>query len=178
MYVVLPQTYGIKLSGGAANLEFNNITTTLPAECQQPNIINSVTTCNYNLILGDGSNGSQPPDLSNTTYLHYFVVFKRDLLVSIDFDFMGIDARSNITAIEISFLNNPSNSVSLPDVVFDEIETGSKNAIDIKSKILNNQDLAHTDNQIRKVTFQVNPLLKETVLLRMTFEFSTFHNFD
>ncbi len=174
---MLPQTYRIRLPGGAANLEFNNITTSLPAECQH-NIINSETTCNYNLILGDGSNVSQPPDLRNATYLHYFVVFKRDLLFSIDFDFMGIVVRSNITAIEISFLNSPRNSISLPDVALDEIEMGSKNTIPIESKILNNQDLAHTDNQIRKVAFQVNPLLNEAVLLRMTFGFTTFHNFD
>ncbi len=124
---MLPQDYRIGMSGGAANLEFNNITTTLPAECQY-NIVTSVTTCNYSLILGDGSNVSQPPYLSNATYLHNFVVFKRDLLVSVDFDFVGIVATSTITAIEISFLNSPINSISLPEVAFDEIETGSVNS--------------------------------------------------
>ncbi len=131
--------------------------------------------CEYSIILGNRSNVPHPPDLNNTMYLSYFVAFKRDLLVSINFDFAEIT--SNITAIELSFLNSPTNGISLPDIAINEIERGTMNMFPIESRILDNQDLAYTDNQIRTVFIQPDMLLSR-INLNMRFEFSIFHDFD
>ncbi len=97
----------------------------------------------------------------------------------IDFDFTT--ATAGITAIELSFLNSPANRISLPEPRLSVVEYNPnlsvRNETSITTWILDNQDLAQTDNQIR--TISIRPLTPlSAVNLRIRFQFTVFHDFD
>ncbi len=116
------------------------------------------------------------PDLSSSTYLRQFVAWEKiSATPYIDFD---LTTEPGITAIELSFLNSPANRISLPDIKLSSVTYGSPDTeLPGSSRVLNNQDLAQTDNQVRTVI--VRPLLTQGSLnLRITFQFNSFHDFD
>ena len=136
--------------------------------------------CDYSVVLGDGVMVPSPPDLNNDNYLGHFIALKRDVqLPHIDFDFT--EALNGITAIELSFLNSPTNRVSLPGVTLSEVQYGSFFDEDVlsfvPSRLLDNQDLSQTDNQIRRVTIQPHTA-QAGVVLRINVEFKEYHDFD
>lgn len=121
-----------------------------------------------------------PPDITSSDYLGYFLVWQRGAIYSyIDFDFTA--TANEVTAIELRFLNNPVNRISLPDIELSRVEYGSSfttdTAVHISSTLLDNQDLNETDNQVRSVIIQ--PLTRLTALnLRINFQFQVYHDFD
>ncbi len=138
--------------------------------------------CDYDIVLGDGNTVSSTPDLSNNSpFLNKFVALQRDsdMPLFIDFDLTGVS--TGVTAIELSFLNNPENQISLPDIEVSRVTYGSSFFTDtvspFSSRILNNQDLTQTDNQVRTVF--IRPLLGLASLnLRIGFQFNQFHDFN
>ncbi len=145
--------------------------------------------CNYGVILGDGNTvSSATPDLSSSSqFLRQFVSWQRlsnpnAMAPFIDFDLTEV---SGISAIELSFFNNPANQISLPDITLSRVvyNTGSNlfssdMVTTIPSRLLGNQDLTQTDNQVRTVF--IRPLIGQSSLnLRISFQFlSPLHNFN
>ena len=77
-------------------------------------------------------------------------------------------------------MNSPANRISLPDLQPSRVNSyGATFLADSVSRlpsiILDNQDLAQTDNQIR--TFTIRPIIASPIF-RITFQFTTFHDFD
>ncbi len=142
---------------------------------------NTHFSCNYNLILGDRAMVPSIPDLSNNSpYLRHFVAWERSSM-SLYIDFDLTTATAGTTAIELSFLNSPGNRISLPDIKLSRVTYGLSFATDtessIASRVLRNQDLAQTDNQVRTVF--VRPLFGQASLnLRISFQFNSSHDFD
>ncbi len=142
--------------------------------------------CDYDIVLGDGNTVSiSTPDLSNDSpFLNKFVALQRGsdmplMPLFIDFDLTGVS--TGITAIELSFLNNPENQISLPDIELSRVTYGSSFFTDtissFPSRILNNQDLTQTDNQVRTVF--IRPLLGQASLnIRIGFQFNQSHDFN
>ena len=136
--------------------------------------------CDYAHVLGDGAMVPSTPDLSNSMYLEQFVAWeRRSVTPYIDFDLTTVT--TGITAIELSFLNSPSSRISLPDIELSRVtydpsfDTDTESSI--ASRVLNNQDLALTDNQVRTVF--VRPGFAQASLnLRISFQFNSFHDFD
>ncbi len=101
------------------------------------------------------------------------------------FQFLQFDIRTPvpiITAIEVSFLNSPANRISLPNIRLSRPLPGSQGQLmsgqSISSKMLNNEDLAETDNQIRTVAIQPFRPLENLVKLQIELGFSVLHDFD
>ncbi len=120
------------------------------------------------------------PDFSSSMYLGQFVAWERGS-ASPYIDFNLTTVTTGITAIELSFLNSPSSRISLPDIELSRVTYDSSFALDTKSsigsRVLNNQDLSQTDNQVRTVFVQ--PLLSQASLnLRISFQFNRFHDFN
>ncbi len=154
---------------------YNSVVVLRPDVCESLSS-GSLFRCNYGHILGDGATVPSTPDLSSSTYLRQFVTWEKTSATSyIDFD---LTTEAGITAIELSFLNNPANRISLPDIELSLVTYGSPDTeLPILSRVLNNQDLAQTDNQVRTVI--VRPLLTQAFLnLRIRFQFNSFHDFD
>ena len=145
--------------------------------------LNSEFRCDYTVILGDGVTVPSPPDLNSEDYVGHFIAWERQSNQRyIDFDFFGVSLGIGVTAVELSFLNSPANRISLPDLQLFRVNSyGATFAADsvsqLASIILDNQDLAQTDNQIRTVTIQ--PIIAQSgPIFRITFQFTTFHDFD
>ena len=136
--------------------------------------------CDYTVILGDGVMVPSPPDLNSEDYLGHFIAIRRDMRLP-HFDFNFTEVSSGITAIELSFLNSPANRISLPGVTLSKVQYGSFFDGDVESfvssRLLDNQDLTQTDNQIRKVTIQPRTALVGFIL-RVKVEFREYHDFD
>ena len=96
----------------------------------------------------------------------------------IDFDLTA--ATAGITAIELSFLNNPASGISLPEPRLSVVEytrgLRDRSEVSITTWIFDNQDLAQTDNQIRTISIRPFPPLS-AVNLRIRFQFTAFHDF-
>ncbi len=130
--------------------------------------------CDYDVVLGDGAIIPSPPDLNSPSYFEHFIGMSNSMNSYIDFDFTT--ATAGITAIELSFLNSPANRISLPDIAI-SIVINSRTVMPIASWILDNQDLDHTDNQIRTISIQpFRPL--SALNLRIRFQFTEFHDFN
>ena len=145
--------------------------------------MNSEFRCDYTVILGDGVMVPSPPDLNSEDYVGHFLTWKRDSnQCYVDFDFSGVPLGIEVTAIELSFLNSPANRFSLPDLQLFRVNSyGATFMADSVSQlpntILDNQDLTQTDNQIRTVT--IRPIIAQSgPIFRITFQFTTFHDFD
>ena len=139
--------------------------------------------CNYTVILGDGVMVPSPPDLDSEDYLGHFLAWERNSnQLYVDFDLRGLANGVFVHDIELSFLNSPVNRISLPDLELFRVNSyGSTFQTDsltqIRSSVIDNQDLTQTDNQIRTVTLQ--PLIGVSgPRFRITFQFTTFHDFD
>ena len=144
---------------------------------------NSEFRCDYTVILGDGVTVPSPPDLNSDDYVGHFITWKRDSMQRyVDFDLTGVPLGFGVTAIELSFLNSPANRISLPDLQLWRVnsygETFMADSVSrLPSIILDNQDLTQTDNQIRTVT--IRPIVAQSgPIFRITFQFTTFHDFD
>ncbi len=186
MYTVSPES--IRVLRGK-DPEFNNVTIRQPEGC---NIMYDdgqyeYMTCSGNLVLGDRSIVPHPPELSNDSYFEHFVVFKRNQYETrMGSQFVQFDIqtpRPTITAIELSFLNSPANRISLPDITLSNDHStipgpNTNHHIPIISKVLNNQDLSHTDHCIRTVAIQPITSLDNMVNIRLTFTFDIVHDFD
>ncbi len=85
-------------------------------------------------------------------------------------------------AIELSFLNSPSSRISLPDIELSRVtyvlpSFATDTVASFPSRLVDNQDLAQTDNQVRTVS--VRPALTQASLnLRISFQFNSFNDFD
>ena len=138
--------------------------------------------CNYTVILGDGVMVPSRPDLNSEDYLGHFIVWERNSdQLYVDFDLRGLANGVFVHAIELSFLNSPANRISLPDLELNSISYGTTFQTDsltqFRSIMVDNQDLTQTDNQIRTVTLR--PLVGHSGSgFRITFQFTTFHDFD
>ena len=159
---------------------YNNVVVLSPSICE---FMSSGTLfrCDYAHVLGDGAMVPSTPDLSSSMYLGKFVAWERGSVTPyIDFDLTT--AMAGITAIELSFLNSPANRISLPDIELSRLMYDPSFATvtesSIGSRILNNQDLSQTDNQVRTVF--VRPGFAQASLnLRISFRFNiSFHDFD
>ena len=144
---------------------------------------NSEFRCDYKVILGDGVTVPSPPDLNSEDYVGHFITWKRDSMQRyVDFDLTKVPLGFGVAAIELSFLNSPANRISLPDLQLFRVNSyGATFTADsvsrLPSVILDNQDLAQTDNQIRTVT--IRPIIAQSgPIFRITFQFTTFHDFD
>ena len=143
------------------------------------NTLSTYITCEYDVILGDGETVPFPPDLNNSSYFEYFLAWKRDSEYPfIDFDLSEITP--GVSAIELTLLNSPANRISLPDIELYWVK-GPLSASEIESSIistiLDNQDLAQTDNQVRTITIRLETM-QTGFNLRIRFQFKDFHNFD
>ena len=177
--LVLPTLYrGLWFDGDL--ITYNDVLITYPSNCTQPNILNRFSDCDYSVVLGDGAIIPSPPDLNSASYFTHFIAWNRDSLKSfIDFDLTT--ATAGITAIELSFLNSPASGISLPEPRLSVVEYAQslrdRSETNITTWILNNQDLAQTDNQIR--TISIRPLTPLSAAnLRIRFQFIVFHDFD
>ena len=139
--------------------------------------------CNYTVILGDGVMVPSPPDLNSEEYLGHFITWERNSeQLYVDFDLRELGNWVFVHAIELSFLNSPVNRISLPDLELFRVNSyGSTFQTDsltrISSRVVDNQDLTQTDNQIRTATLR--PLVGESgSRFRITFQFTSFHDFD
>ena len=175
--LALPTLYrGQWLDGGP--ITYNDVLITYPSNCTQ-NLLTG-TVCDYSVVLGDGAIIPSPPNLNSSSYFRHFITLNRDSLNSfIDFDLTTVMA--GITAIELSFLNSPTNSISLPEPRLSVVEYTPgyrvRNETSISTWILDNQDLAQTDNQIRTISIRPFPPLS-AVNLRIRFQFTVLHDFD
>ena len=139
--------------------------------------------CDYTVILGDGVMVPSPPDLNNKDYLGHFLVWKRNSdRLYVDFDMRGLANGVFVHSIELSFLNSPANRISLPDLELFRVNSyGSTFKTDsltqIRSTVVDNQDLTQMDNQIRTVILRLIVGEKGS-RFRITFQFTTFHDFD
>ncbi len=121
------------------------------------------------------------PDLSNSMYLGQFIALERGSSTPyIDFDLTTVT--TGVTTIELSFLNSPANRISLPDIELSRVTYDSSFATvtesSIGSRVLNNQDLSQTDNQVRTVFVQLG-FAQASLNLRISFRFNiSFHDFD
>ncbi len=151
---------------------YNNIVVLRPDICES--LSGALFRCGYDHILGDGAMVPSTPDLSSSTYLRQFVAWEKiSATPYIDFD---LTTEPGITAIELSFLNSPVNRISLPDIEL-SIVTYPDTELPIFSRVLNNQDLAQTDNQVRTIIFRLT-LPQTSLNLRIKFQFNSFHDFD
>ena len=139
--------------------------------------------CDYTVILGDGVMVPSPPDLNSEDYLGHFIAWERTSdQLHVDFDLRGLAMGVDVHAFELSFLNSPANRISLPDLELFRVNSyGSTFQTDsltrIRSIVVDNQDLTQTDNQIRTATLR--PIIGEFgSIFRITFQFTTFHDFD
>ncbi|XP_064396353.1 uncharacterized protein LOC135343285 isoform X2 [Halichondria panicea] len=158
---------------------YNGVVVLSPSICETV-LSGTLFRCDYAHVLGDGAMVPSTPDLSNSMYLGQFVAWERGSATPyIDFDLTT--ATTGITTIELSFLNSPSSRISLPDIelsrvtyVLPSFATDTESSI--ASRVLNNQNLALTDNQVRTVF--VRPVFTQASLnLRISFQFDT-HDFD
>ena len=100
----------------------------------------------------------------------------------VDFDLRGLANGVFVHAIELSFLNSPANRISLPDLELFRVKSyGSTFQTDtlaqLRSSVVDNQDLTQTDDQIRTVTLQ--PITEQKgSRFRVKLQFTTFHDFD
>ena len=124
-----------------------------------------------------------PPDLNSEDYLGHSIAWERNSdQLNVDFDLRGLANGVFVHAIELSFLNSPVNRISLPDLELFRVNSyGSTFQTDsltsIPSIVVDNQDLTLTDNLIRTVTLR--PVVGESgSRFRITFMFTTFHDFD
>ena len=176
--LVLPTLYrGLWLDGDP--ITYNDVLITYPLNCTKQ-LLARLTLCDYSVVLGDRAIIPSPPDLNSASYFTHFIAWNRDSLNSfIDFDLTT--AMAGITAIELSFLNSPVNGISLPEPGLSIVEYAPgfsvRNETNITTWILNNQDLAQTDNQIRTISIQPFPPLS-AANLRIRFQFTVFYDFD
>ena len=154
--------------------DYNGVPITYPLNCMRQNLQEISILCDYDVVLGDGAIIPSPPDLNSLSYFEHFIGISNSMNLYIDFDLTTVMAE--ITAIELSFLNSPANRISLPDIAI-SIVINSRTVTPIASWILDNQDLDHTDNQIRTISIQpFRPL--SVVNLRIRFQFTEFHDFN
>ena len=134
--------------------------------------------CLYSVVLGDGVSVPSPPNLNDQGYVENFLAWVR--MASrpyVDFDFTGSSAF--IQRIELSFLNNPVNNVSLPDIQLSEVVRGTPTVTyPIRSVLLDNQNLTQGDNQIRTVTVRPNFAVQRGTILRISFTFNEIYDFQ
>ena len=177
--LALPTLYqGLWLDGSP--ITYNDLLITYPSNCTQRNIL-ARFTCDYSVVLGDGTIIPSPPDLNSSSYFTHFITWNRDSFNS----FIGFDltaATAGITAIELSFLNSPANGISLPEPRLSVVEYnrfyGVLNETSITTCVFDNQDLAQTDNQIRTISIRPLTPLSAAANLRIRFQFTVFHDFD
>ena len=131
--------------------------------------------CSYSVVLGDGVSVPSPPNLNDRDYVENFIAWERIAIHPyVDFDLTG--STMFVHKIELSFLNNPVNNISLPDIELFDV-TPTENRL-VKSVLLDNQDLTQGDNQIRTVT--VLPVLTSQpgITLRISLSFAETYDFD
>ena len=130
--------------------------------------------CSYSVVLGDGVSVPSPPNLNDQDYVENFLAWDRMATQPyVDFDFAGSSAF--IHRIELSFLNNPVNNISLPDIQLSEVVRGNPTlTYRIRSVLLDNQNLTQGDNQIRTVTVRPNSAAQQGIILRISFLFETY----
>ena len=136
--------------------------------------------CGYSRVLGDGDTAPSIPDLTNAAYVRSFLAWQRGPTVAyVDFDLTGVT--TDVTAIQLSFLNSPNMRISLPNVQLYTVQYGASLATDtltpITSWVLHNQLLSQPDNQVRTVSMQVMTGLS-AIHLRIEIQFTEFHDFD
>ena len=137
--------------------------------------------CGYSVVLGDGETVLSPPNLMSSEYLKHFIAWKRTSdMPYVDFK-LSKDESVLVTAVELSFLNHPARSISLPDLELSVVQYGATFDSDvttlIESIVLDNDELTQADRQVRSVTLE--PLSPLAALdLRLTFHFTEFHDFD
>ncbi len=176
--LALPTLYQGRWLDGSP-ITYNDVLITYPSNCTQRNFL-ARFTCDYGVVLGDGTIIPFPPDLNSASYVRHFIAWNRDSLNSfIDFDLTT--ATTGITAIELSFLNSPASGISLPEPRLSVVEykrgLSVRNETNFKTWIFDNQDLAQTDNQIRTISIRPFPPLS-AANLRIRFQFTIFHDFD
>ena len=134
--------------------------------------------CSYSVVLGDGVSVPSPPNLNDQGYVGNFLAWDRLATQPyVDFDFTGSSAF--IHKIELSFLNNPVNNISLPDIQLSEVDRGNPTVTyPIRSVLLDNQNLTQGDNQIRTVTVRPNSAAQRGIILRISFTFNETYDFQ
>lgn len=144
---------------------------------------NTYFQCGYSRVLGDGETIPSVPNLSNSAYVRYFLAWNKGLTVAyVDFDLTQVT--TDVTALQLSFLNSPINRISLPNIQLSTVvQYGGSLETDtltpITSWLLHNQHLSPLDNQVRTVSIQ--PLSAATLSashLRIEIQFTEFHDFD
>ena len=176
--LALPTLYrGLWLDGDP--ITYNDVLITYPSNCTQRHFF-ARFTCDYSVVLGDGTIIPSPPDLNSSSYFTHFITWNRDSLNSF-IDFNLTTATAGITAIELSFFNSPVNGISLPEPRLSVIEYApglrDRNETSIITWVFDNQDLDQTDNQIR--TISIRPLTPLSAAnLRIRFQFTVLHDFD
>ena len=159
---------------------YNNIVVLKPPTCETL-LSATLFRCDHAHVLGDGAMVLSTPDLSNSMYLGQFIALERGSSTPyIDFDLTTVT--TGVTTIELSFLNSPANRISLPDIELSRVTYDSSFATvtesSIGSRVLNNQDLSQTDNQVRTVFVRLG-FAQASLNLRISFRFNiSFHDFD
>ena len=137
--------------------------------------------CTYSVVLGDRETVPSPPNLASSEYLQHFIAWNRNSHTPyVDFK-LSEDEGVWVNAVELSFLNYPASSISLPDLELSVVQYGATVDSDvtttIESIVVDNDELTQTDSQVRTVTVQpLSPLT--TLNLRLTMHFTEFHDFD
>lgn len=174
MYIVSPTSYVTfpRIYGGVLVLQPDGI------NC---NSFQTLFQCHYTKVLGDGIDASSStPNLNSNAYLKRFLAWDRGSTAPfLDFDLTGFTA--SLTAIQITFLNSPSNRISLPDMQLFSVVYGSSSLTDsltaLPSLLLDNQDLTANDHQIRTIT--ITPVQSVAPShIRISFIFTELHSFD
>ena len=128
--------------------------------------------CSYSVVLGDGVSVPSPPNLNDRDYVENFLAWERIAT----HPYIDFDITTGISRIELSFLNNPVNNISLPDIeLFDVTRTGNS---PLRSVLLDNQDLTQGDNQIRTVTVRPVFASQPHITLRISLSFAETYDFD
>ncbi len=140
-------------------------------------ILSAYVQCAYGVILGDGVTVSIPPDLNSSSYFGHFIAWTK--ASDNEYVFLDFELSDAVSAIELSFFNNPARRISLPSVELHTLHGNSRLAGEstIASTIIDNQDLAETDNEVKTVTIRPATTLGE-ITLRIMFRFTDAHEFD
>ncbi len=150
--------------------DYNGVPITYPSNCIQKK---STILCGYDVVLGDRMIIPSPPDFNSSTYFESFIG-TTSMNSYVDF---FLTTTTNVTAIELSFLNSPANRISLPDITI-LVGQSFETVMPIVSWIFDNQDLAQTDNQVRTISIRPFTPLSAAANLRIRFQFTEFHDFD
>lgn len=136
--------------------------------------------CDYSTVIGDSAPVPNQTNLEDDNYVSHFIAWRNTSVNSyIDFSFTNSEG---VTAIVLSFLNSPRNKISLPYIELQNVQYAAAPENDqlsmIPSVLIDNEDLNSNDNQIRTITIQPLLPLSSNTNLRITFDFTEFHDFN